>query len=274
MSIFVHIVTDREKVVEFPASVTLDFVKNKMRSIYGVSNGTLSSTADRTVIVMTVTDGAHYYFRDFTKKIELEDIPENLFHVNDNHASIIFRDPAVCKWFVDNVVEPREWHLEHPDDAPPGFSLDVKSYSTKFADKGLKLWDISNDYYSTVRLNIVSVNQNRSIHLSGTADYLVTTKDKSAPESLSHALCVIVRQSGGKPEEECEHQLEAYLFLLMNRYGFRSLMGLLILDDGRCRAYKAIRTSVGGCVFMSNDTFNIFYLADVVEKVLKDLAMI
>jgi hypothetical protein len=213
------------------------------------------------------------------ERIELDDIPDDLpFKFEEtvsNHASTIFRDPDVCKWFVDNVVEPREWRLDHPQDTPPDFSSSIISYSKQFAEKGLKLWDINNDYYSTVRLHLVSrINPKRSINLSGRADYLVTAKDKSAPESLSHALCVIEKQSGGKPEEECEHQLETYLFLLMNKYGLLSLVGLLILDDGRCRAYKAIRDSNNGCLYFSNDTFNIFYLVDVVEQVLKDLEMI
>eukprot|EP01039_Chlorochromonas_danica_P008359 gene8356-9213_t len=152
------------------------------------------------------------------------------------------------------------------------------SYSKQFTEKGLKLWDINNDYYSTVRLNLVSRrNPDRSINISGRANdkyNLVTANDKSAPESLSNALCVIVKQSGGKPEEECEHQLETYLFLLMNKCGLHSLVDLLILDDGRCRAYKAIRDSNSGCLYFSNDTLNISYLVDVVEQVLMDLKMI
>ena len=148
------------------------------------------------------------------------------------------------------------------------------SYSTQFAEKGLKLWDISNEYYSTVRLNLVSErNPKRSVNLSGRADYLITTKDYSALEALSHSLCVIEKQSRGKPEKECEYQLQTYLFLLMNKYRFGSLLGLLILDDGRCRAFKATR-NLHSCLYCSNDTFNIFFVVDVVEKVLRDLQMI
>lgn len=209
----------------------------------------------------------------------MDDIPDNLrLNVDENgsnHASTIFRDPDVCGWFVDNVVQPREWDLDHPNEVPPQFSKDVMSYSRNFAEKGMKLWDINNDYYSTVRLNLVSkANPQRSINLSGRADYLITRTGTSAPEALSHALCVIEKQSGGKPEEECEHQLETYLFLLMNKFGRLSLVGVLILDDGRCRAYKAIRDVNSSCLYFSNATFNISFLVTVLEQLLKDLEML
>lgn len=213
------------------------------------------------------------------ERIELDEIPENI-HLNtnengSNHASSIFRDPDVCKWFVDNVVEPREWHLEHPDDAPPDASMNLMSYENKFAELGLKLWDINNDPYSSVRLHLVSkANPSRTANISGRADYLVTKQGVSKPECLSHVLCVIEKQSGGKPEEECEHQLETYLFLLMNKFGLVKLVGLLVLDDGRCRTYKAIRDGSNGCVYFSNDTFHIAYMPNIIERVLADLQMI
>ena len=209
----------------------------------------------------------------------MDEIPDdtdlNMNENGSNHASNIFRDPDICKWFIDNVVEPREWRLEHPDDAPPDASMDIMSYEAKFVEKGLKLWDINNDPYSSVRLHLVSkANPSRSVNISGRADYLVTRQGLSRPEILSHVLCVIEKQSGGKPEEECEHQLETYLFLLMNKYGLLKLVGLLILDDGRCRAYKAVRDASNGCIYFSNDTFNISYMPNVVERVLRDLQMI
>jgi hypothetical protein len=211
------------------------------------------------------------------ERIELDDIPEDLNMDEDksNHASNIFKDPEICKWFVDNVVEPREWKLEHPDDAPPNPSKDIMFYDKQFREKGLRLWDIINDPYSSVRLHLVSkTNPTRSANLSGRADYLVTLDGVSRPESLSHVLCVIEQQSGSKKEEECEHQLETYLFLLMNKYGLHKLVGLLVLDDGRCRAYKATHDASNGCLYLSNDTFSIFYITIVVENILKDLGMI
>ncbi len=211
------------------------------------------------------------------ERIELDDIPEH-FNMDDNcsnHASNIFNDPDVCKWFIDNVVEPREWHLDHPNDVPPNASKNVMSYQNQFSNNGLKLWDINDDPYSSVKLHLVSKTPPyREANISGRADYLVTKQGLSRPESLSHVLCVIEKQSGGKPEEQCEHQLETYLFLLMNKYGLLKLVGLLILDDGRCRAYKAIRDASNGCVYFSNDTFHIYYMPQVVTSILRDLQMV
>ncbi len=211
------------------------------------------------------------------ERIELEDIPDDITLNTDengsNHASNIFRDPNVRKWFVDNMVEPREWQLQHPDDAPPNASMNMMSYGAQFTEMGLKMWDINHDPYSSVRLHLVSKkNPSRSVNISGRADYLITKDGVSRPESLSHALCVIQKQSG-KDEEECEHQLETYLFLLMNKYGLIKLVGLLVLDDGRCRPYKAIRGERNGCLYVSYDTFNIFYIAEVIANILQDLQM-
>lgn len=211
------------------------------------------------------------------ESVELDDIPEELDmdENGSNHASNIFRDPDVCQWFIDHVVEPREWHLDHPDDVPPLTSMNIMSYQNEFAQNGLKLWDINNDPYSTVRLNLVSkTHPTRKANISGRADYLVTKQGLSRPESLSHVLCVIEKQSGGKLEVECEHQLETYLFLLMNKYGLLKLAGLLILNDGRCRAYKAVRGDDNGCVYFTNDTFNIFYMPQVVTNILTDLQVL
>ena len=67
------------------------------------------------------------FYSDFVptlikEKIILPDIPDELelkdVEEGSNHASAIFRDPDICEWFVDNVVEPREWQLDHPDEVP------------------------------------------------------------------------------------------------------------------------------------------------------------
>lgn len=65
-SIFVHINKNGEdKIAEFLDSDSIESVKKKMRSTYGVQNGTLSSFLDRTVIVRSFIAGTHYYFRDY-----------------------------------------------------------------------------------------------------------------------------------------------------------------------------------------------------------------
>lgn len=207
-------------------------------------------------------------------------VPELIFPENSsnetksNHCSNIFSDPSVVDWFTKNIVTPLEWTLTHPHDAPPDSSRLIMEYQSQFNQKGFKLWDINHSHYATVRMNLVNEkNPHHTAIISGRADYLVTKIGVSAAEFLSKALCVIQKQSGGKPDEETEYQLEAYLFLLMNTQGLKYLTGLVIYDDGRCRAYKAIRDPFPpyGCVYYSNDTFNIAYIVDVIDKILNEL---
>jgi hypothetical protein len=64
------------------------------------------------------------------------------------------------------------------------------------------------------------------------------------------------------------------MFLMMNKFGLKKLVGLLIYDDGRCRAYKSIRGEDQGCLYYSNDTFCVHYIAEVVSDILSDLGML
>ena len=54
-----------EKIVKFPITCSVEFIENKMRSTYGVINGTLSSDPNDTVIVVSLDAGSDYYFREF-----------------------------------------------------------------------------------------------------------------------------------------------------------------------------------------------------------------
>jgi hypothetical protein len=55
-----------KRLLNFRVDVSSGFVKNKVRLTYGVVNGTLSSVVDRTIIVLSLVAGSHYYFRDFS----------------------------------------------------------------------------------------------------------------------------------------------------------------------------------------------------------------
>lgn len=60
----------------------------------------------------------------------------------------------------------------------------------------------------------------------------------------------------------------------MNTQGLKYLTGLVIYDDGRCRAYKAVRDPTvppHGQVYYSNDTFHIAHIVVVLEQILNDL---
>lgn len=66
MTLYVHITKNGADIaVEFPDDSSVDFVESKMRSTYGVLNGTVSSSPDRTAIVVGFVSGSHYYFRDY-----------------------------------------------------------------------------------------------------------------------------------------------------------------------------------------------------------------
>ena len=54
--------------VIFPLTdrTTIDYVRNELRSTFGVVNGTLSSRADRIEVVSTLNAGRVYYFIKFS----------------------------------------------------------------------------------------------------------------------------------------------------------------------------------------------------------------
>jgi hypothetical protein len=74
-------------------------------------------------------------------------------------------------------------------------------------------------------------------------------------------MCVIEIQSKDN-EEDCEYQLVTYLVLMMNRFGLLRVAGILVYNNGTCRAFRATRKE-NGVVYEQNDTFPIYQIADI-----------
>mmetsp|Transcript_26223 Transcript_26223/g.37535 ORF Transcript_26223/g.37535 Transcript_26223/m.37535 type:complete len:122 (+) Transcript_26223:409-774(+) len=106
--------------------------------------------------------------------------------------------------------------------------------------------------------------------LSGRGDYIISSKKAACREAASlYALCVVEKQSKSN-EDDCDYyKLLTYLVLMMNRYGFTYLAGILLFNDGTCRAYRAIRDSAADSVYESNDKFQLYQIADVLPHLLR-----
>jgi len=213
-----------------------------------------------------------------TFKLAVETIPDSLLHGEEdesNHASTMFNsDTAVVKqWFRNNLVMPRDWELEHPNDIPAGASnkFDYHVYRSAFANAGFKLWDIQNKIHATSYIELTTVNEpSQSALIGGRADYLVTRIDANKANYLSKILCIIEVQSKEK-EDLCELQMQVYLLILMNTKHLRALVGFAVFRNGQCRAFKATRDEGGGCVFEMNDRFHVTYIAQIFEEISTEL---
>ena len=130
------------------------------------------------------------------------------------------------------------------------------------------MWDIQETGGDTVSVLLEDSNGDQK-RLSGRADYIISSKRAACLEAASpYALCVVEKQS--KPnEEDCEFQLLTYLVLMMNRYGFPYLAGILLFNDGTCRAYRAIRDGIADSVYESNGKFQLYQIADVLPGLLR-----
>lgn len=172
-------------------------------------------------------------------------------------------------------MNPQEWSIPHPMNQN-GPSNDFRDYLTTF-DSKYKIWCIENDNEANIRLNLF-VRNGKSIIISGRSDFLITPTftpsglKVSKVNRLSHIHCVIEIQS--HPDTAaCEHQMLAYLYLLMNAKGMHSLIGFLVYSDGDVRAYRATRTAptlggVSGCVYEENDRFHVSNIAQVFSQLM------
>lgn len=213
----------------------------------------------------------------FTINVETR-IPDVLIeqatgHANGSvHASSMFngdRDGEVRGWFEDELVNPLGWDFVHPfmDDlpGPDDPRTFTEAIQNEIKHRGLLVWDIQRNHYSTGYLNICD-GDGRRIRLSGRADFIITEPEPDI-EFLLKTRIVIEIQS--RPEDDlCELQLQVYLLLLMNTKGLRYLFGILIYTDGRCRIYRATRDEHGGCVYEGNGIFYVFCLPDVIQHLL------
>jgi hypothetical protein len=185
------------------------------------------------------------------------------------HASSMFNGDnggEIEAWFRLNIVDPISWDCPHPDDAfPPDSSRRFQDYIPDIRSFGFQVWDIQNNQNSTGYLNIRNAEQ--QILLSGRADFLITDSAETLSSYLYKTLVIIEIQSQ-RNEDNCDRQMIAYLFLIMNTRALRSVLGFVIYTDGRCRAFKASRDHGNNCVYEQNSSFYICHLPTVIGNLL------
>jgi len=175
-------------------------------------------------------------------------------------------------WFESALATPGSFQLPEPPVSAlqAGFSRDFLHYKSSIEALGVGVWDIQDKCGDTISVLLEDSNGVQK-RLSGRADFIISTRKASCLEAASpYALCVVEKQS--KPnEEDCEYKLLTYLFLMMNRYGFPYLAGILLFNDGTCRAYRAIHDGASDGVYESNGKFQLYQIADVLPGILRGI---
>jgi hypothetical protein len=213
-------------------------------------------------------------------RIRVDEIPNSLKddedgEISSNHASKMFTraNQDVRLWFRDTLMLPLEWNLEHPDDTRGG-SNSFHDYRADFPLE-FKIWDIQGGTEGTQRVSIYTDN-GRSITVSGRADFLITRRYNGLHlvkvDWLDKVLGVIELQSNSDAIQ-CEYQMLAYLFIMMNARGLRNLVGFLVYNDGQCRAYRASRGVNGNAVYEENDRFHVSYIAEIFVRLVNEAGM-
>eukprot|EP00597_Dinobryon_sp_UTEXLB2267_P006129 CAMPEP_0170062948 /NCGR_PEP_ID=MMETSP0019_2-20121128/3989_1 /TAXON_ID=98059 /ORGANISM="Dinobryon sp., Strain UTEXLB2267" /LENGTH=281 /DNA_ID=CAMNT_0010269235 /DNA_START=305 /DNA_END=1150 /DNA_ORIENTATION=- len=173
-------------------------------------------------------------------------------------------------WFGSALALPSYFQLPEPPVSAlqADFSREFLHYKRNIEALGVGVWDIQETSGDMVSVLLEDSNGAQK-RLSGRADFIISSRKATCREAASpYALCVVKKQS--KPnEEDCEYQLLTYLFLMMNRYGFPYLAGILLCNDGTCRAYRAIRDSIADSVYESNSKFQLYQIADVLPGLLR-----
>jgi hypothetical protein len=173
-------------------------------------------------------------------------------------------------WFRARLISPVPWDLAHPVDYPFDASHKFEAHKHKFVAYRYKVWDIQNSLHATSYLQLTSSLNGVTTLIGGRADFLITRDDKTKADYLDQILCVIEIQSKASVDI-CELQMLSYLLILMNTKHLRWLIGFLIFDDGRCRAFKASRDVDGNCVYEMNERFHVHHIADVFHSIVTDI---
>ena len=212
-------------------------------------------------------------------ELSVSKFPEGIDELPDDksyHASSIFcLGVSIGDWFRETVAMPLESNLSHPNDVPFNLPHAFRSYIGDFEARGLKVWDIQNSNIATQYLKLISAQTGKYILLSGRADFVITRNDCTKEAFLFRAFCVIEVQSK-RDLEQCENQLLAYLVLLMNTKGLPWLVGMLVYNDGQCRAFKATRNKDGidgDGVYQMNDRFHVSYLPGILVNILAEMSV-
>eukprot|EP00595_Chromulina_sp_UTEXLB2642_P003712 CAMPEP_0196762770 /NCGR_PEP_ID=MMETSP1095-20130614/2756_1 /TAXON_ID=96789 ORGANISM="Chromulina nebulosa, Strain UTEXLB2642" /NCGR_SAMPLE_ID=MMETSP1095 /ASSEMBLY_ACC=CAM_ASM_000446 /LENGTH=144 /DNA_ID=CAMNT_0042114553 /DNA_START=402 /DNA_END=836 /DNA_ORIENTATION=- len=110
---------------------------------------------------------------------------------------------------------------------------------------------------------------NTQVTVSTRPDGFVTRLPVTKGTIYSELLVVVKIQS--KPNiASCRLQLLTYLFTLMNVRALPWLIGILVDNNGKCRAFKATRNDVN-CVYEENGTFDISHIVAVIELIIEGI---
>ncbi len=186
------------------------------------------------------------------------------------HASTVFQirktdpDYSIRSFFDQYVIATKEWNLQYSAVHQDCRDKSIVDYEKEFEEGGLHLCDIQSDSSATIYLDMTDT-RGIKISFSGRADYLLS-REKSKASRWKTVQCVIEVQSQ-EDEEACEYQMLVYLFLAMNRFGLKKLLGLLVFKDKRCRLFKADRDGDGwgNSLFYSNGVFEIWQAAKLIK---------
>ena len=172
-------------------------------------------------------------------------------------------------WFEQALAHTQHFDLAKPDlderQALP--APEFMTFKIAIEQLGYSVWDIQNMTGETVNILLEDSNHTQR-RLSGRADFLISSQDAQILQAASqHAVCVVEKQS--KPsDDDCEHQLLAYMVILMNSFGLRKLAGILLYSNGTCRAYRASRDANHQGMYEQNETFMMYQLPDILPTLL------
>ena len=179
-------------------------------------------------------------------------------------------------WFSRALAAPRHFHLEKPlaDERQGLASRNFLDYQSAIEGLGFKVWDIQDTTGDTIS---VVLQDSDGRQKEGRADFIISSQSaKCQGAALQNALCVVEIQSKDD-EEACEFQMMTYLVLMMNRFGFSRLAGILVCNDGTCRSYRASRALNGatgngatgnGAVYEQNDKFDLYQIDEILPVLL------
>ena len=172
-------------------------------------------------------------------------------------------------WFKNAIAAPTHFELAKPaaDERQVASSRIFSDYTESIETSlDVKVWDIQNSTRDTISV-VLEDSEGIQKELSGRADFIISSRKAMVQgAAYQHALCVVEIQS--KPSEtDCEYQLVTYLVLIMNRFGLRRVTGILVFNDGRCRAYRASREG-GNAIYEENDTFHLYQIVEILPALL------
>jgi hypothetical protein len=235
-----------------------------------------------------IIQGGAYFFKptapvSFLLKLDLP-FPEAVLKKNSSnngsiHASSIIssRDDDIKEtlkiWFSQAIAVTTHFQLSKPnaDERQATSSREFLDYKASIENLGLGLgvWDVQDATGDTTSIILEDSNGTQK-KLSGRADFIIASNHAHCRAAASqYAVCIVEKQS--KPNDEyCEYQLVTYLVIMMNAFGLQFLAGILLYNNGTCRAYRAKREVTGSIIFEQNDTFDLYQIAEVLPALLND----